>query len=123
MGKTDKDRPWGVMMSDMTVNIHREIWHTHYFFDHEIGQHRWVECDFDPRNNVINFQHDHGHYRWRHTPVRHCELTRAGWPRWCEKVRKDDRKRLRRMERANLRTQLRDALREGIDTDPDIYTT
>ena len=30
MGKTDKDRPWGVMMSDMTVNIHREIWHTHY---------------------------------------------------------------------------------------------
>lgn len=123
MGKTDKDRPWGVMMSDMTVNIHREIWHTHYFFDHEIGQHRWVECDFDPRNNVINFQHDHGYYRWRSTPVRHCELTMVNWPQSIEKIRKDDRKRLRRMERASLRTQLRDALREGIDTDPDIYTT
>lgn len=92
-------------------------------FDHEIGQHRWVECDFDPRNNVINFQHDHGYYRWRSTPVRHCELTMVNWPQSIEKIRKDDRKRLRRMERANLRTQLRDALREGIDTDPDIYTT
>ena len=110
-------------MSDMTVNIHRKIRHLHYVFDHESGQHCWVECDFDPRNNANNFAHDHSGRQWTRNPPRHCEWSIVGWMHLCEKVRKDDRKHLRRMQRANLRTQLRDPLREGIDTDPDIYTT
>lgn len=118
MSRTDKDRPWDVRLSDMTTNLDREIFHRHSVFDSTTNQWVRVECDFDPRNNLINFQA--GYRYWKRDRPRHCTWMYVVGQFQIDKCRKDDRKAIQRQKRQRLRKQLNDARREGIDTDPDI---